>query len=207
MPLDINIRSNQLTKMPTIIRRYRVTDIFQHNEISCKWTTLFWSCRIQRALVSAQEQNIWKNTQNGTGKSETFIPHANDLHSYGLNCVDTWIKVDHNRRVKVKVAHTRLPSVGFWSWSRFLAVSLQVMRVLNPAVGCHYFLPGLQFRNSVFDLTICCDTIYVGGSVAEWLSCWTQVPGFKSQPLQCLVTVLGKLFTPIVPLFTKQRNW
>jgi len=27
---------------------------------------------------------------------------------------------------RVKLAHTRLPSVGFWSWSRFLAVSLQV---------------------------------------------------------------------------------
>jgi len=33
-----------------------------------------------------------------------------------------------------KVAHTRWPSVGFWSWSRFLAVSLQVMWVINPAV-------------------------------------------------------------------------
>ena len=31
--------------------------------------------------------------------------------------------------------------------------------------------------------------------------------GFKSQPRRCRVTVLGKLFTPIVPLFTKQRNW
>ena len=28
-------------------------------------------------------------------------------------------------------------------------------------------------------------------------------PGFKSQKRRCLVTVLGKLFTPIVPLFTK----
>ena len=45
---------------------------------------------------------------------------------------------------KVKVAHTRLPSVGFWSWSRFLAVSLHVMWVINPAAGCHYFPPGLQ---------------------------------------------------------------
>ena len=36
-----------------------------------------------------------------------------------------------------------LPSVGFRSWSRFLAVSLQVTWVINPAVGCHYFLPGL----------------------------------------------------------------
>ena len=43
-----------------------------------------------------------------------------------------------------KVAHTRLPSVGFRSWSRFFAVSLQVMWVINPAVGCHYFPPGLQ---------------------------------------------------------------
>jgi len=30
-------------------------------------------------------------------------------------------------------------------------------------------------------------------------------PGFKSQPQRCRVTVLGKLFIPIVPLFTKQR--
>ena len=43
-----------------------------------------------------------------------------------------------------KVAHTRLLSVGFRSWSRFLAVSLQVTWVINPAVGCHYFSPGLQ---------------------------------------------------------------
>jgi len=33
--------------------------------------------------------------------------------------------------------------VGFRSWSRFLAVSLQVTWVINPAVGCHYFPPGL----------------------------------------------------------------
>ena len=38
---------------------------------------------------------------------------------------------------KVKVAHTRLPSVRFRRWSRFLAVSLQVMQVIKFAVGCH----------------------------------------------------------------------
>jgi len=48
---------------------------------------------------------------------------------------------------RVKVAHTRLPSIGFRSWSRFLAVSLQVMWVINQAVGCHYFPPGLQLRS------------------------------------------------------------
>jgi len=37
-------------------------------------------------------------------------------------------------------------------------------------------------------------------SVAEW-------SGFKSHPRCCRVTVLGKLFTPVVPLFTKQQNW
>jgi len=43
-----------------------------------------------------------------------------------------------------KVAHTRLQSVGFRSWSRLLAVSLQVTWVINLAVGCRYFSPGLQ---------------------------------------------------------------
>ena len=49
---------------------------------------------------------------------------------------------------KVKVAYTRLPSVGFQSWSRFLAVSPQVTwsesRHRPEAVGCHYFLPSLR---------------------------------------------------------------
>jgi len=43
-----------------------------------------------------------------------------------------------------KAAHTWLPSVGFRSWSRFLAVSLQVTWVINTVVGCHYFPPGPQ---------------------------------------------------------------
>ena len=45
---------------------------------------------------------------------------------------------------RLKAAHTRLPSVGFRSWSRFLAVSLQVTWVINLAVGCYYFPPDLQ---------------------------------------------------------------
>jgi len=32
-------------------------------------------------------------------------------------------------------------------------------------------------------------------------------PGFKSQPRRSCVTVLGKLFTSSVLLFTKQQNW
>ena len=56
--------------------------------------------------------------------------------------VDLHVLWTHNK--KVKVAHTRLQSVGFRSWSRFLAVSLQVTWIINPTVGCHYFPPGLQ---------------------------------------------------------------
>ena len=56
--------------------------------------------------------------------------------------------VIHGRSNKVsccrKLAHTRLPSVEFRGWFRFLAVSLQVTWVINPAVSCHYFPPGLQ---------------------------------------------------------------
>ena len=47
---------------------------------------------------------------------------------------------------------------------------------------------------------------YWGGSVAEWLACWTQAQkGLGSN--RSRDAVLGKLFTSIVPLFTKQRNW
>jgi len=59
-------------------------------------------------------------------------------------------------------------------------------------------------------LFLTADTPVIGGSVAEWLACWTrdaEGPGIKSQLRHCRVTVLGKLFTPIVPLFPKQRNW
>ena len=45
------------------------------------------------------------------------------------------------KRMKVKVADTRLPSVWFRSW---LAVSLQMTWVINRVVSCHYFPPGPQ---------------------------------------------------------------
>ena len=61
-----------------------------------------------------------------------------------------WTSTVAHALKKVKVAHTWLPSVGFRSWSRFLAVSLQVMWVINPAVGCHYLPPGLQLPPQPF---------------------------------------------------------
>jgi len=48
---------------------------------------------------------------------------------------------------------------------------------------------------------------WLGSRVVSVLDSGAEGPGFKSQPRRCRVTVLGKLFTPTVPLFTKQRNW
>ena len=50
-------------------------------------------------------------------------------------------------------------------------------------------------------------TGWLGSRVVSVLDSGAEGPGFKSQSRRCRVTVLGKLFTPIVPLFTKQQNW
>ena len=49
--------------------------------------------------------------------------------------------------------------------------------------------------------------MWLGSRVVSVLDAGAEGPGFKSQSRPCWVTVLGELFTPIVPLFTKQRNW
>jgi len=41
--------------------------------------------------------------------------------------------------------------------------------------------------------------------VVSVLDSGAEGPGFKSQPRRCRVTILGKLFTPIVPLFTSSK--
>ena len=55
---------------------------------------------------------------------------------------------------------------------------------------------------------------WLGSRVVSVLDSGAVGPGFKLQPRRCRVTVLGKLFTPIVPLFTGRagrapacKNW
>ena len=48
---------------------------------------------------------------------------------------------------------------------------------------------------------------WLSSRVVSVLDSGAEGPGFKSQSRRRRVTVLGKLFTPIVPLFTKQQNW
>ena len=46
---------------------------------------------------------------------------------------------------------------------------------------------------------------WLGSRAVRVLDSGAEGPGFKSQPRRCRVTVLGKLHTPILPLFTKQQ--
>ena len=48
---------------------------------------------------------------------------------------------------------------------------------------------------------------WLGSRVVSVLDSGGEGPGFKSQPRRCRVTLLGKLFTSTVPLFSKYQNW
>ena len=48
---------------------------------------------------------------------------------------------------------------------------------------------------------------WLGSRVVSVLDSGAEGLGFKLQPRRYRIKVLSKLFTPIVPLFTKQRNW
>ena len=48
---------------------------------------------------------------------------------------------------------------------------------------------------------------WLGRRVVSVLDSGAEGPGFKSQSRRYRETVLGKLFTPVVPQFTKQHNW
>ena len=61
-------------------------------------------------------------------------------------------------------------------------------------------------RSSMISLSIC-NVGWLGSRVVSLLDSGAGEPGFISQSRRCRLTVLGKLFTPIVPLFTKQQKW
>ena len=46
---------------------------------------------------------------------------------------------------------------------------------------------------------------WLGSRVVSGLDSGAERPGFKPQPRRCRVTVLGKLFTPVVPLFNSSE--
>jgi len=74
-----------------------------------------------------------------------------------------------------------------------------------------FILPGILLpsivRVRVYSYMVTKSIRWLGSRVVSVLDSGAEGPGFQSQPRRCRVTVLGKLFTPIVPLFTKQQNW
>jgi len=89
--------------------------------------------------------------------------------------------------------------------SRLLLASLSASRmwcVIVRVVNQQYTSEGKQQQNASIVLKS-----WLGSRVVSVLDSGAVGPGFKSQPRRCRVTVLGKLFTHIAPLFTKQQNW
>jgi len=71
---------------------------------------------------------------------------------------------------------------------------LELDRIITTSLWSHFFDPP-------------CMTGWLGSREVGVLDSGAEGPGFKSQTRCCRVTVLRKLFTSIVPLFTEQRNW
>jgi len=91
----------------------------------------------------------------------------------------------------------------------FSASSSLAMPIRTPQRHCSPWRPP---RNSSLRSLLRVFGVYTGlhllrgGSVAEWLACWTQaLKGLGWN--RSRDAVWSKLFTPIMPLFTKQRNW
>ena len=116
----------------TACARVYATITFTRNNVS---QTLWF--RSMPRTVSNYRSNA---TEQRRQMANTFAAGQKSTFTHICVCSSHTTKSDHT----VKVAHTRLPSVGFRSWFRFLAVSLQVTWIINPAVGCHYFPPGPQ---------------------------------------------------------------
>jgi len=94
-----------------------------------------------------------------------------------------------------------------WSDSRLKAL----VSCLQWCMSCVWPVDYASEINHVLKIKMKSRHVLKGGSIAEWLACWMdsggERSGFKSQSWLCRVTVLGKLLTAIVPLFTKQQNW
>jgi len=104
------------------------------------------------------------------------------------------------------------PGPGTWPRSRYPA---EAGAPLGGPGSSRYVMLEVHYNNPdrltgmlvSFTLIIIIVCGWLGSRVVSVLDSGAEGPGFKSQPRRCRVTVLGKLFTPIVPLFTKQQNW
>ena len=118
-----------------------------------------------------------------------------------------------------RICYIMLPTVNFYH-SLYTMLYLAVVRLMwhlwmtwtgAEALPSLFRSFGLRQCESnsyrlLFSLFIYC-RVWLGSRVFSVLDLGTEGPGLKSQSRRCRVTVLGKLLTPIVPLFAKQQNW
>ena len=104
------------------------------------------------------------------------------------------------------------PSISRATHSKLVSPALRHRPTPRPSSHVHYNIHRVHDSDVVlfhiyasWFLPPCCS--WLGSRVVSVLDSAAEGPGFKSQSRRCRVTVLGKLFTPIVPLFTKQQNW
>ena len=97
------------------------------------------------------------------------------------------------------VVYLFTPFLGNSPVDGFLCLMAQMTRTLARKPG----IPVLGFYPAQFLQLFRYNT----SRVVSMLDSGAEGPGFKSQPQRCQITVSGRLFTPIVPLFTMQQNW
>ena len=122
--------------------------------------------------------------------------------------------------------HLLLTYLLLWGWGGHAHAGFEAVNVVDKvSIICEVTacrdnltcLLQLQFAESalvcgnstrkVSSLKLRHNDICTSSRVVSVLDSGAEGPGFKSQSRRYPVTVLGKLFTPTVPLFTIQRNW
>jgi len=90
--------------------------------------------------------------------------------------------------------------------SRCLSAGAYVCACVHSRLAVRQLLV-FSFHVDVYSFLFTWARRWLGSRVVSVLDSGAEGPGFKSQSRRCRVTVIGKLFTSVVPLFTKQRNW
>ena len=118
---------------------------------------------------------------------------------------DSWASCYRPDAQQTVSKHWRNSSSGLQTDNHTNTTSLNFYRLdarsdAQPVVSKHW-------RQSVLHRVFSLIFLWHCSRVVSLLDSGAEGPGFKSQLRRCRITVLGKLLTPIVPLFTKQRHW
>jgi len=140
----------------------------------------------------------WKKS---CGRPCLYLSYKLFLHCYAAAGK---ILIDTSRLcgiAEVLVIHTRLSRILCALFTTNVLLTL-ILRNTELLIRC----TELTILRSLSTFTLYITLLLLGNRVVSVLDSGAEEPGFKSQSRRCRVTVLGKLFTPIVPLCTKQRN-